>query len=158
MCVSVPIKAILHQPRTLPLARYVILSWVEPFLYASERGCWTRLVKTHREVWLREARCYKRCSRSFLSPIFSLSSDKKFDLDICRGLHGLGEYGFASAPARSWDCGARCFVRRSVLGLDEAEACFEGSMTGEACRGMVPAKCHAVHSGEFADSPRQGRL
>ena len=45
-----------------------------------------------------------------------------------------------------------------MLGLDEAEACFEGSMTGEACRGMVPAKCHAVHSGEFADSPRQGRL
>ena len=33
MCVYVPIKAILHQPRTLPLARYVILSWVEPFLY-----------------------------------------------------------------------------------------------------------------------------
>ena len=48
-------------------------------------------------------------------------------------------------------------------------------MTGEACRGMVPAKCYAVHSGEFAgtiplqaspviyppkfaDSPRQGRL
>ena len=33
MCVYVPIKAILHQPRTLPLARYVILSWVEPFPY-----------------------------------------------------------------------------------------------------------------------------
>ena len=52
---------------------------------------------------------------------------RKFDLDICRGLHGLGEYGFASALARSWDRGARCFVRRSVLGLDEAEACFRGS-------------------------------
>ena len=87
-----------------------------------------------------------------------MSSDNKFDLDICRGLHGLGEYGFASAPARSWDRGARCFVRRSVLGLDEAEACFGESMTGEACRSMVPAKCYAVHSGEFADSPRQGRL
>ena len=37
--------------------------------------------------------------------------------------------------------GARCFVRRSVLGLDEAEACSRGSMTGEACRSMVPAKC-----------------
>ena len=37
-----------------------------------------------------------------------------------------------------------------MLGLDEAEACFGGSMTGEACRSMVPAKCYAVHSGEFA--------
>ena len=61
-------------------------------------------------------------------------------------------------PARSWDRGARCNVRRSVLGLDEAEACFGRSMTGEACRSMVPAKCYAVHSGEFADSSRQGRL
>ena len=87
---------------------------------------------------------YKRCSRSFLSPIFSLSSDKKFDLDICRGLHGLGEYGFASAPARSWDRGASRFVRRSVLGLDEAEACFGGSMTGEACRSVVPAKYYRM--------------
>ena len=26
---------------------------------------------------------------------------RKFDLDICRGLHGQGEYEFASAPARS---------------------------------------------------------
>ena len=71
---------------------------------------------------------------------------RKSDLDICRGLHGLGEYGCASAPARSWDRGARCFVRRFVLGLDGAEACFGGSMTGEACRSMVPAKCYAVHS------------
>ena len=45
-----------------------------------------------------------------------------------------------------------------MLGLDEAEACFGGSITGEACRSMVPAKCYAVHSGEFADFPRQGRL
>ena len=44
-----------------------------------------------------------------------------------------------------------------MLGLDEAEACFGGSMTVEDCRSMVPAKCYAVHSGEFADSPRQGR-
>ena len=78
-----------------------------------------------------------------------MSSDKKFDLDICRGLHGLGEYGFASAPARSWDRGARRFVRRFVLGLDEIEACFGGSMTGEACRSMVPVKCYAAHSGEL---------
>ena len=39
--------AILHQPRTLPLARYVILSWVEPFPYASRKGSLTRLVDTH---------------------------------------------------------------------------------------------------------------
>ena len=61
-------------------------------------------------------------------------------------------------PVCSWDWGARRFVRRFVLGLDEAEACFGGSMTGEACRRMVPAKCYAVHSGEFTDSPRQGWL
>ena len=51
--------------------------------------------------------------------------NKQIDLDICRGLHGLGEYGFASAPARSWDRGARCFVRRFMLGLDEAAAFLE---------------------------------
>ena len=45
-----------------------------------------------------------------------------------------------------------------MLGLDEAEACFGGWISGEACRRMVPAKCYAVHSGEFTDSPRQGRL
>ena len=39
--------------------------------------------------------------------------------------------------ARSWDRDARGFVRKFVLGLDEAEAYFEGSMTGEACRRMV---------------------
>ena len=51
-------------------------------------------------------------------------------------------------PARSWDRGARCFVSMFMLGLDEAAAYFEGSMTGEsACRRMVPAKCYAVHSG-----------
>ena len=42
-----------------------------------------------------------------------------------------------------------------MLGLDEAEACLGGSMTGEACRSMVPAKCYAAHSGEFTDSPRK---
>ena len=30
-------------------------------------------------------------------------------------------------PARSWDRGARCFVRRFVLGLDEAAAGCGGS-------------------------------
>ena len=35
-----------------------------------------------------------------------------------------------------------------MLGLDEAEAGFGGSVTREpACRRMVPAKCYAVHSG-----------
>ena len=62
---------------------------------------------------------------AFFRRLFSLSSDN-FDLDICRRLYGVGDHGFASAPARSWDRGARCFVRRSVLGLDEAEACFGG--------------------------------
>ena len=39
VCVYIPIKAILHQPRTLPLARYAILSWIESFPYASGKGC-----------------------------------------------------------------------------------------------------------------------
>ena len=40
------------------------------------------------------------------------------------------------------------FVRRFMLGLDEAAAFFGGSMAGEsACRRMVPAKCYAVHNG-----------
>ena len=45
-----------------------------------------------------------------------------------------------------------------MLGLDEAEACFGGLVTGEVYRSMIPAKCYTVHSGESADSPRQGRL
>ena len=48
-----------------------------------------------------------------------------FNLDIYQGLHGLGDYGFASAPARSWDRGARCFVMRFMLRLDEAAAFLE---------------------------------
>ena len=46
-------------------------------------------------------------------------------LDICQGLYGLRDNGFASAPARFWNRGARCFVRRFMLGLDEAAAFFE---------------------------------
>ena len=67
---------------------------------------------------------------------------------------------FASAPARSWDRGARCFVRRFILGLDEATTFFGGSTTGaSACRRDVRAKIfYAVRSGQFADSPRLGRL
>ena len=45
-----------------------------------------------------------------------------------------------------------------MSGLDEAEACFGGSMTGEACRSMVPAKCYAAHSGELADSEARPAL
>ena len=50
---------------------------------------------------------------------------KKIDLDICRGLRGLREYGFSSAAARFRDRGARCFVKRFMLGLDEAAAFSE---------------------------------
>ena len=62
-------QAILHHPCTFPLVRYVVLSWVEPFPYAGGRGSWARLVTTQREAWLREARCYERCSRSLHSTI-----------------------------------------------------------------------------------------
>ena len=82
----------------------------------AEIGSWTRLVIAHREAWLRESRCYKRCSRRLLSTILQfVINEKKVDLDICRRLHGLGDHGFASALARSWDRGARCFVRRFIL-------------------------------------------
>ena len=37
MCFPVPNKQTLHQPHTLPLVRPVILSWVDSFLYASEK-------------------------------------------------------------------------------------------------------------------------
>ena len=60
---------------------------------------------------------------------------RKIDLDIYRGLYGLGEYRFSPAPAHSWDRGAGWSVRRFVLGLDEAAAVLGESMTGEsACR------------------------
>ena len=105
-----------NQPITLPHVRPAILSRVESFPYASRKGCWARLVITHREAWLREARCYKRCSRSLLPTTPQLVIGYLFfDLDICRRLHGRGDHGFASAPARSWNRSARCFVRRFIL-------------------------------------------
>ena len=122
VCVCyIPIKEILHQPRTLPLARYVILSWVESFPYASGRGCLTRLVTTPREAWLREARCYKRCSRSFLSPIFSLPSDKKIR-------HG-------HLPRTSWTRGIYiCFRACPFLGSSRALLCGEVNVrAGQGC-------------------------
>ena len=71
----------------------------------------------------------------------------------------MREIGFASAPARFWDRGARCFVRRLILWLDKAAELFGGSMTGaSACRRVVRAKYYAVRSGQFAGSPRLGRL
>ena len=37
-----------------------------------------------------------------------------------------------SAPARFWDRGARCFMGRFMLGLEEAAACFGRSMTRDS--------------------------
>ena len=51
---------------------------------------------------------------------------------MCRGLHGLRGNGFASAPAYLWDRGARYFVRRFMLGLNEVAASFGGSMVRDA--------------------------
>ena len=86
----------------------VRLDWLQPTVrYGCERHAVISVVPEA------SSRQYSVCHRI-----------RKFDLGICRGLHGLGEYGFASAPARSWDRGARCFVRRFMLGLDEAAACF----------------------------------
>ena len=126
----------------------------------TERGSWARLVITHCEAWLREARCYRRCSRSFLPTTLQFVIGQNFDLDICRRLHRVRDHGFASAPAHSWDRGARFVVRRFVLGLDEATTFFGGSTTeASACRRNVRAKIfYAVRSGQFAGSPRLGRL
>ena len=85
-------KQILHQLRTLPLVRPAILSWVESFLYASVKSCWARLVTTHREAWLRQACFCKRCSRRFFRQS-STCHRINFDLDICRGFHGLRDNG-----------------------------------------------------------------
>ena len=57
------------------------------------------------------------------SSIFSISSDK-FRLRYLPRASYTGKYGFISAPARFWDRGARCFVGRFVLELDEAAARF----------------------------------
>ena len=47
-------------------------------------------------------------------------------------------FKIVSAPA--WDRGARCFVGRFMLGLDEAAAFFGGSIIGAStCRRVVPA-------------------
>ena len=43
-----------------------------------------------------------------------------------------------SAPARFWERGARCFVGRFALGLDEAAACFGGWMARvSTCRRAI---------------------
>ena len=124
VCVYIPIKTILHQPRTLPLTMYVILSWVESVPYASVRGFQNRLATTHREVWLREARCFKRCSRSFLSPIFSLSSDKKM--------------GPGHLPRTSWTRGIWiCFRPCPFLGSWRALLCEDVHVrAGRGCSGI----------------------
>ena len=98
-------------PRTLPPARHVILSWVESFLYASGRGSWARLVTTHRDTWRREARFHKRCSRSFLSSIFSLSRIK---------------FRVGHLPRTSWTRGLWIFFRACpFLGSWPALLCEE---------------------------------
>ena len=99
LCVYFLIKQSLHQlPSTLPLARHVILSWVESFSYTSGRDSWARLVTTHREALLREERCYKRCSRS----IFCQSS--VFHRIKIR----LGHLPKTSWPRGSWICFRTC--------------------------------------------------
>ena len=56
-------------------------------------------------------------------------------------------------PARSWDRGAHCFVKRFMLGLDVAAAFFGGSITGhQPAGGLYERIVYAVHSGQFADS------
>ena len=148
LSVSISHQAILHHPRTPSREACHLLSWVESSPYASRKAV--------RLDWLQPTvrhGCDRHAVISVVPEASSRQSSvchriRKIVLDICRGLDGLGESGFASAPARSWDRGARCFVRRFMLGLDEAAACFGGSMTGEsACKRMVPAKCYAVHSG-----------
>ena len=152
VCVYTPIKAILHQPRTLPLARYVILSWVEPLPYANGRGCQTRLVTTHLETWLRDARYHKCCSRSFFSPIFSLLSDKKIrpgHLPRTSWARGIWTYFRACPFLGSW-----CALLCEEVHVRAGRGCsvFGGLMTGASvCRRVVRAKCYVSHSGQFAD-------
>ena len=59
-----------------------------------------------------------------------------------------------------WDRGARCFVWRSILGLDETAVFFGGSMIQDsnAFRRAVRAKLRRAYSGQFAGSLKLGRL
>ena len=64
------------------------------------------------------------------------------------------------APACFWDRGARCFVRKFMLGLDEATAFFGGSMTGAStCRRVVSVSyLRRAYSGQIAGSLHLNRL
>ena len=65
-----------------------------------------------------------------------------------------------SAPAHFGDRGARCFVWRFMLGLDDTAAFFGGSVVrdSKAFRRAVRAKLRRAYSGQFAGSLKQGRL
>ena len=65
-----------------------------------------------------------------------------------------------SAPAHLWDRGARCFVWRFMLGLDETGAFFGGSMIrdSKAFRKAVRAKLRRAYIGQFAGSLKLDRL
>ena len=99
-----------------------------------------------------EACCYKRCSKSFIFWIKQLRH-------LPRTSWADG-YKISSAPARFWDRGARCFLRRFIIWLDEAATSFgriddwgismQASGTGEMF--------YAIRSGQFAGSSSFLRL
>ena len=125
---------------------------VEFFLYSSGRGCWAGLVTTHHEACLREACYFKRCSKSLTFGMKRLGH-------LPRASWAEG-YGFSSAPARFWDRGARCFLRRLMLWPNEAAASFGriddwGISLQESGTGEI---FYAVRSGQFAGSSSFLRL
>ena len=128
---SFPHQVILHQSRTLPLVGHVILSWVESFLYASDRGCWARLVTTHRQTWRREARYNKRFSRN-------LSFDDSLVL-VCLRIIRLEHLSRTSWTRALWIC----FRAYPVLGSWRALLCGEEGFNDWGGRGhddFVPSE------------------
>ena len=166
VCVWVCVCLFPHQSnpaptsRTLPLARHVIPSWVESFLYASVKAVGLdRLPTTVKHGCERHA-VISVVLEVFFRRFFSLSSDKKNRLE--------------HLPRTSWTRGLWiCFRACPFLGSWRALLCEEahiiaerdcsvfwriddwGISLQESCTGEM---FYAVRSGQLAGSPRLGRL
>ena len=107
-----PTKQILHQPHTLPLARHVILSWVDSTLYASRK-----VVSLDLLVPTMKQRCERHTIISVvLEVLFRRSS-------ACLFLHRI-KFRLGPLPRAAWTEGCWIFFR----------ACpFLGSWRGLLC-------------------------
>ena len=158
VCVYTPIKAILHQPRTLPLARYVILSWVKSFLTLAE--------ETVRLDWLQPTVRHGYERHAIISVVPEAFSRQ---YSVC---HRTKKSCLGHLPRTSWTRGIWiCFRACPFLGLWRALLCeeihvragrgcnvFGGSMTGHQPAGELYERIVTPYLAVNSLTPRLGRF